>query len=376
MKTQSKRVVLAANTGWYLFNFRRNLIEHLSQEGFEVILIAPIDRYLRELASRGYHTHPIPLDSKSQNPFRELKTSFRLLQLLARLKPAVVLSFTVKPNIYLGISTQLLNLPLLSTVTGLGTAFIAGGLLQKLVVMLYRISQRRCGAIVFQNQDDEEMFKKLEIGSGRKKIIIPGSGVNVDRFPKSKYTHSTDKKILFIGRLLYDKGVSELVEAAKIIAPRYKEKGTVTFQFLGGLAPQNLTSVSPDDVEKWKKFPFIEFLDWADDIRPAINAAYCVVLPSYREGLPKSLIEAGSMGRPVITTNVPGCREVVVNGENGLLCRARSVDDLVSKIEQMLDFGVLDWEKMAESGRRRVEIMFDERVIIKKYLELLAEIQR
>ena len=368
--------MLAANTGWYLFNFRRNLIEHLSQKGFEVILIAPADRYLRELASRGYHTHPVPLDSKSQNPFRELKTSFRLLQLLMRLKPAAVLSFTVKPNIYLGISTQLLNLPLLSTVTGLGTAFIAGGLLQKLVVMLYRISQRRCAAIVFQNQDDEEMFKKLGIGSGRKKIIIPGSGVNVDRFPKSKYTHSTDKKVLFIGRLLYDKGVSELVEAAKIIAPRYKEKGAVTFQFLGGLAPQNLTSVRPDDVEKWKKFPFIEFLDWADDIRPTIKAAYCVALPSYREGLPKSLIEAGSMGRPVIATNVPGCREVVVNGEHGLLCRPRSVDDLVSKIEQMLDFGVLDWEKMAESGRRRVEIMFDERVIIKKYLELLAEIQR
>lgn len=365
-------MVLTSNTGWYLYNFRVNLINRLADRGYKVHLIAPTDKYLIELEKNGFNTHHINIDNKGQNVIKDLKTVFQYTRILREINPDIIFGFTIKPIIYCGFAAAFLKIPIINTVTGLGTAFIAGGFLQHIAIILYKLSQRNTDTIVFQNRSDKEFFLRKRIGIGVPATIIPGSGVDVTRFNVRPLKTKDKKKFLFIGRFLTDKGVREFINAANIIhSNKFKD---VEFQLVGEVTQKNRTSINVSELQEWGKLSFVQIFDWRTDVRPLIEDACCIVLPSYREGLPRTLIEAGAMGRPVIATAVAGCKDVVVDGVTGLLCQPKSSEDLAEKIKIFLNYNSSELEVMCVKARRRVEEEFSQDIILAKYEEILRNL--
>ena len=267
-----------------------------------------------------------------------------------------ILNFTIKPVIYGTFVGRLLGgVPVINTITGLGTAFLSSGFSNVVAKFLYRFTFKYSHLVFFQNPDDQNFFKDLKIISKNNTRLVAGSGVDLIKFKPIKTNKTVNVKILFIGRIISDKGIYELIEAAKIIK---KEYSNVTFTLMGKLGVKNRTSISKNEVDGWVNEKVIEFVAFKDDIRSFIGSSDLVILPSYREGTPKTLIEAASMAKPIIATDVPGCRETVINEESGFLIPPKDQEALN---EAMLKFinepSIIS--SMAEQGRRIVEEKFD-----------------
>ena len=239
---------------------------------------------------------------------------------------------------------------------------------------MYKLALKNSKRVFFQNRDDFELF--LNEGLVEKKIcdILPGSGVDTQKF-KPIQREKKDKffRFLLIARILWDKGIGEYVEAAKIIRQKYKN---VKFQLLGGIGVDNPTAISKKIIDKWVKDEIIEYLGETDDVRKFIYRADCIVLPSYREGTSRVLLESASMEKPLIATNVPGCKEVVEDGINGYLCKVKDSKDLASKMEKMLNLSEENRALMGKKGREKIVKEFDEKIVINKYLETISQILR
>jgi glycosyltransferase involved in cell wall biosynthesis len=239
------------------------------------------------------------------------------------------------------------------------------------MVLLYKLALKRSSCVFFQNQDDRNLFIQKKIVEFEQTHLLPGSGVNLEKFRpslKNQNYHRTQFSFILIARLIKDKGVVEFVEAAKIV---FKYYPTVHFKLLGFLGVQNPTAISNEQITNWQQLPFISYLGQADDVRPFIEASDCVVLPSYREGTPKVLLEAAAMGKPIITTDVPGCRDVVEDNLTGFLCEVRSPQDLALKMCQMIELSADDRSKMGNRGRLKMEKQFNEKIVIDRYLEVI-----
>jgi glycosyltransferase involved in cell wall biosynthesis len=262
----------------------------------------------------------------------------------------------------------LAGVPAIANVSGLGTAFIRGGTFARFVSALYRLAFARSHMVFFQNPDDRDLFLERGIVPNEKARLLPGSGIDLDRFRPAEPLAPGPPTFLFIGRLLADKGVREFVEAAAMTKARYPD---AKFQLLGGLDPQNRTAVPDDELRGWIAGGAVEYLGPTDDVRPYIAKASAVVLPSYREGLPRSLLEGGAMARPLIATDVPGCREVVKGGVTGLLCEARSASSLAAAMARFADMDVDRRQALGNAARAKVATEFNESAVIDAYLEVL-----
>lgn len=363
------KIVLAANTAWYLVNFRLNLAQALQQAGFEVVAVAPPAQCSSQIEAAGVRFVPMPLDRKGNNPLRDFSYFIRMLDLLRREQPSFFLGWTIKPNIYGGFACRLLRIPSIHNISGLGTAFTRESWVTRIAKILYRQSLKRAKVVFFQNPDDLDQFLGLGLVRSKQARRLPGSGVDIVRFlpqPLIKMDRERPFRFLLIARILWDKGIGEYVEAAR----RLKAEGRdVECQMLGFLGDDNVTAVSSDQVADWERAGLIRFLGPKEDVRPQIAEADCVVLPSYREGTPRSLLEAAAMARPIITTDVVGCREVVDDGETGFLCRARDAIDLTEKMGRMMDISQESRATMGERGRVKIELQFDERIVIERYLD-------
>lgn len=365
------RIALVANTSWYLFNFRSRLISALIAQGLSVTVLAPKDEYVSRLgALRVQHAH-LDLDNASTNPIRELVTLARLIALLRRKRPMLILTYTPKVNIYVALTARLLGIPVVANVSGLGSGFISGGLLRSIMLGLYRVALSHPHKVFFQNQDDRTDFIQANLVSSHKTGLLPGSGVDLDRFAPSQKISKSGFAFLLVARLLWDKGVGEFVEAARQLKSRYME---VEFCLLGFLDVQNPSAVFRTKVEQWESEGVVKYLGSTDDVRPYYMEADCVVLPSYREGMPRTLLEASAMARPIITTDVPGCRDAVDDGKTGFLCKARDAVDLAKKMESMILLTPEQRAEMGKAGRAKMELEFDERIVIDQYLEVIKEI--
>ncbi|MFW5613626.1 MAG: glycosyltransferase family 4 protein, partial [Campylobacter hyointestinalis] len=264
-----------------------------------------------------------------------LKTIFELYKLYKQLKPDIVLNFTIKPNIYSSLICRYLKIPCISNITGLGTIFIKQNFITKIAKFLYKIALNKNKSIFFQNDDDKKLFLKYNLISQKNNIdVLPGSGVDLDKFKPSPKVDNDKFIFLFIGRLIRDKGISELIEASIMLGAKYDN---FKIWLLGELGVQNNTAISQDELNGWLKNDFIEYLGTTDNVADIIAKSDCVVLPSYREGTPRSLLEAAAMAKPIITTNTVGCRDVVSDGINGLLCEVANAKDLAGKMEKMLN---------------------------------------
>ena len=368
---KSTKVVIASNSTWSIVNFRTGLIRALLDSGCEVIALAPSDDYVPRLLDLGCRYLPLAMDSKGTHPGRDFLLLWRIWRLLRRERPDVYFGFTVKPNIYGSLAARVLRIPVINTITGLGVVFMRKNWLTLLVRGLYRLSLMRSKMVFFLNEDDRQVFIENGLVRWEKTKRLNGEGVDLDRFKFVPIlNHSDQFRFLLIARMLWDKGVGEYVEAARISKGCFPN---AEFCLLGFLDVQNPSAISRCQMDEWITEDVVRYLGASDDVRAEIANADCIVLPSYyREGIPRALLEASAMGRPIITTDAVGCREVVDDGVNGFLCRYQDVQDLAKKMERMLELSPEARSEMGRRGREKIEREFDERLVIDRYLEVIA----
>lgn len=382
------RIAVIANTSWYLYNFRLSLMQALLAAGHEVVAVGPPDDYVGKLVAAGVRHRAIPLAGASVNPFRELGTVWALHRIFRDESIGVVLSYTPKGNIYAAMAAAMNDLPTVPNVSGLGRVFIRHSPLTWLVKQLYRFTFGRAARAFFQNRDDLELFIRLGLVDEGRSIRLPGSGVNLDRFSPAGLTPIPFADMspgaavgklggreqfvfLLVARLLWDKGVGEYVEAARKVRRKHP---VAEFRLLGFLDVQNPSAIPRSQVEAWVEEGVVSYLGSTDDVLPYLHDADCVVLPSYREGCPRTLLEAAAMAKPLITTDAPGCRDTVDDGVTGFLCRLRDADDLADKMLRMIEMERDRFEAMGRRGREKMMREFDERIVINRYLDVVEGI--
>jgi glycosyltransferase involved in cell wall biosynthesis len=363
-------VVLAANSAWNILNFRRALLEALRAAGWHVIALAPDDGNAGAIRALGAEFEPIRVDSSGTSPLRDARLFRDYLAVLRRLRPQAFLGFTVKPNVYGSLAARLLGIRTINNISGLGTAFMGRGPLNRLVIGLYRLALRQSHRVFFQNPNDLSLFIGQGLVRAGQASLVPGSGIDLERFRPSLRPSAPGRpfRFLFVGRLLRDKGLVEYAQAARLLRPAWPQ---VEFAILGFAGSDNRSAVPIAEVERWQSEGIVEYLGDTDDVRPFLADADCVVLPSYREGLPRSLLEAAAMAKPMVATDVPGCRDIVVDGESGLLCDARSSASLGAAMEAMLRLDPVERQAMGARGREKVEREFDQQIVVDAYLEAL-----
>lgn len=367
------KVAIVLNTSWNIYNFRMNFVKTLLARGYEVHTIAPHDNYTHFLEEAGCTHHDVTMDSRGVNPIKDTALFFELLGIYRKLRPDVILHFTIKPNVYGTLAASILKIPTINNVCGLGTVFLKKNLVSVVAMTLYKLAFLFPKKVFFQNSDDLNLFLDRNLIPKQSADLIPGSGIDLRRFQPMEFKRNKVFTFLLISRLITDKGILEYVQAIENL----KQKGfTGRFQLLGAKDPEHQRGIQLSVINHWISSGTVEYLGTTDDVRAFIQMADCIVLPSYREGAPRTLLEAASSSKPIIATDVPGCHHVVVDNHNGLLCKIKSADDLAEKMEKMSNLDDLTLRKFGENGRKKIEIQFDEQLVIDKYLKELDTLRK
>jgi glycosyltransferase involved in cell wall biosynthesis len=364
-----KKVLILANSLEGLYNFRKELLERLIEENYEVTLSAPFFKekleYFKDLDCDYIET---PIDLRGVNPFRDAKLLLKYYNILKQVKPDIVLTYTIKPNIYGGIISRLQKVPYITNITGLGTAVETESILQKIVLFLYKISQKDAKQVFFQNKENQDFMLKRNIVKTSR--LIPGSGVDLERFPVLNYPvdfGNDPTRFLFIGRVMKEKGIEQYLEAAKAIK---KKHSNTEFHVVGNCEEEYL-----ELLKELEQKDIIKYHGSQDDIRKFHQISHCTIHPSYYpEGMSNVLLESAASGRPIITTDRAGCREIADDEVNGYVVEQKNSTYLIEKIENFL---MLTYEKRKEmglKGREKVEKEFDRNIIIKEYLKEINRI--
>lgn len=361
-------IALSINTSWNLVNFRSNLIARLQREGYAVVALSPDDADRDALLALGVRHIAVPIDGTGLSPIRDLALTLRYWRILRDVRPVAFLGWTIKPNVYGSLAAQALGIPVINNISGLGTAFIRIGLLTRLVRCLYRLALARSATVFFQNPHDRDQFVAQRLVAARRTALLPGSGIDLARFAPAPLP-APPLVFLMVARLLRDKGVREFAAAARIVRA---ERTDAAFRLLGVLDVGNRTAIHRAEVERWRRDGVLDYLGAATDVRPHLAAASVVVLPSYREGMPRALLEAAAMGRPLIATDVPGCTEIARAGENALLCAVRDADALADAMRAMLALSPAQRAAMGARSRAIAEAEFDVALVEQRYLEAIA----
>lgn len=366
------KIVFSSNISWSIYNFRLKLLKSLQEEGHDIYTVAFKDEYSAKLVNEGFNFNPIKLNNNATNPLEDLKTIYTYYTIYKQINPDVICHNAIKPNIYGTIAAGMLNIPVVNNISGLGTLFIRKSFSTRIAKLLYKLSQKKASKIFFQNHDDLNLFVQNKLIDKSRAQVIPGSGVDTSRFiPNADSNEDSHFQFLFIGRLLYDKGIREYIEAIKLLKDKYPN---VIFNVLGPLYVNNATAISKETLDSWIQDNLIIYLGQTDVVEKVMGMADCVVLPSYREGMSKVLIEASSMGLPIVTTNVPGCRDVVINNETGFLCEVKDSKDLADKMEKVLLMSKAKRKEMGWEARKRALEVFDEKIIINHYKQAISSV--
>ena len=366
-------IVISYNGCWYVWNTRRPLIKALLEKGCQVTIVAPRDEYTDKLTAMGLGYREISMDPKGLNPLADLKTLKEFRQIYRELSPDAVLQYTIKPNIYGSIAAGKLNIPAVNNITGLGSVFDKSGPLQTMVRVLYRFAFSRVYRVFFQNDDDKELFLSSRLVSKKQTDLLPGSGVNPEYFSPRPRPEGPFR-FLYVGRLLKAKGVEDFISAAEILKPEYPD---TEFVLVGPYDATDPYMVDKSVLDKAIEKGTVEWKGATDEIRDPLAEAGCVVLPSkYREGIPRSLLEAAAMGKPLIAADSIGTREPVQNGVNGYLCSPGNPTDIASKMRAVLELSPEKLEHMGHASREIAVSRFDEAIVINKYLKVVDEIIR
>ncbi|MGL5545044.1 MAG: glycosyltransferase family 4 protein [Cetobacterium sp.] len=366
------KIFFTANVLWDIYIFRYGVIKSLIDDGHEVAVIAPFDERINFEKELGIRHIPIELSMRGVNPLKDFKLFLQLNRIYDKENPDIVFHYTIKPNIYGTLAAKIAGIKNIAILTGLGYSFVQGGIVSTIAKGLYKFSLRYSNEVWVLNRDDKETLINQRIVSTEKIFILPGEGVDTEKFSPIERIKNKELIFLMVARAFYDKGIREYVEAAKIINNKgYKVK----FCFLGALGGSAANGVDSLKMDEYVKDGVLEYLGHRKDVEAVINASDCIVLPSYREGISKVLMEAASMEKPIIASNVTGCKEIVDDGINGYLVNVKDSIDLADKIEKFI---VLPLEKrniMGKKGREKILKEFDEKIIIEIYRRKLWNLQ-
>ena len=371
------KVLILVNAAWNIVNFRSHLVRGLVAAGFDVVAVAPGDAHAEAVRQLGCRFVPLSMDSGGTNIMRDALLLMRCVRMMRSERPDVVLSYTVKPNIYGSFAARIAGVPIVNSVEGLGATFIRTGWLTRFVSLLYKASMAHSSVVFFLNPDDRREFMSRALIRPEQARDIAGAGIDLEEFRPDEPPAGSARAqpagctFLLIARMLYDKGIGEFVEAAQAVRRSHPD---ARFQLLGFLDVENPAAISREQMNRWVEAGWVEYLGQTSDVRPFIRQADCVVLPSYREGLPRTLIEASAMGKPVVATDVPGCREVVDDGVTGLLCEPRDAADLASKLSTIAALGADARSAMGLKGREKVARTYDVRTVIETYLQTIRTV--
>ena len=363
-----KRILFVDNTAHHLYG-QMHLMLAFKNIGYEVIALIPDDKnYFSKIQANEIKCYSIYIAGKSLNPFKDLKLIFTLRKVFKKIKPNLICSFTIKPNLYASIIARQQNIPIITNVTGLGYVFLKNNWLAKFVSFLYKFAYHRASQVFFQNKDDRILLEQAKIFSKNTTLsVIPGSGVNLNKFNYVGLTNTTKIKFLFSGRLLWDKGILELIEAFKAVRNKYLG---ISLTFIGNYFLENPNAVLPEQIEAWVQDGVIKYLGMIDNVFEVMSQVDCIVLPSYyREGVPRVLMEACSMGKPIITVDNVGCRDVIEDGINGFMAKPRDIQSLADAMIRFIELPFAQKQQLGINGRKKMEQEFDQRIVVNKYLE-------
>ena len=371
------RIVLVASIAWTLWNYRLALIHALESVGYEVILIAADDASRLKL-ERNTNAKFIPLRHINRSSLSPL-TNFRLLMelyfLLRRVKPDVVLCFTIRPNTLGNFAASALGIPCISIIEGMGISGSTRHWLRWIMQTMYRLAFRSAKKVIFLNKDDQHEFVQKQIVSAAKSVLIHGPGIDLVHFsPRPNTETSSSMVFLFVARLLSEKGIREFVAAARILKMKGKK---AEYRVLGSTDAGNPTSIKESELKEWVNEGIIQYYGFKDDVRPFIASADVLVLPSYyREGVPRAVLEAMAMGKMIITTDNVGCRDTVENGENGYLVPPRDAAALALTMKKVLGHTTAEIQLMGEKSRKKAETEFADRLVLPQYLSIIHSLLR
>jgi len=364
------KILIFTNKFEYLKR-KKNFINKLIENGLEVLVLATNDKYSEQVKSFGCKILNIGISRKGKNPLYEIILLAKLFFILFKIKPNLILNFTIKPVIYGSIVASFLNIRVINTMTGLGTYFFDKNFFNKFFIVLFKFSQRNSDIIYSQNKDDERFLKNLNLKK-TKILYNPGSGVDLKYFKETNYPKE-NTNFLLVSRMLWNKGIKEYVEAAKIIK---KKNSKINFQLAGPIDTENEFSIPAEQIKIWVNEGYIKYLGEVQNIAQYISESSCLVLPSYREGLPRSLLEGAAMSRPIIATDVPGCRDIVKHNFNGFLCKTQDIDSLVNVLNKFISLSFEKKADMGKKGRITVEKEFNEDFVYNNYLDQIKKILR
>ena len=356
------KIVIIANNSNGLYLFRRQLISALIDQGHEVIALTPFDTDVDNLKGLGAKLVETPIDRRGTNPIRD----YSLMQLykkeLKRIKPYLVITYTIKPNVYGGMVCRQLKIPYAANITGLGTAFEGTGMLRKVATVLNKAALKKAKVVFFENSENRDVFVNDGIVEKEKTHVLHGAGVDLNHFPYQPYPNNQEFKFLFIGRVMKEKGVDELLESMKSLVG---EGVHCSLDILGYYEEDY-----KDKLDEAVKDGWLRYHGNKPDVRPFIAACDCFVLPSYHEGMANTNLECASSGRPIITSNIPGCKEAIVDG-SGLLCEPKSVESLYLAMKKMIVFSREERERMGRAGRKHMEDVFDKEKVVAETIKHL-----
>ena len=361
------KIMIFSNSSWSIFNFRLGLIRSLIADGHQIVMLSAHDSYAQFLYKFGT-VYTVPLKARGINPFNEIFSIFSIIKVFTLDRPDIVLTFTIKPNIYGSLIARLFNIQVVNNITGLGQGFLYKGVFLFFFKCISKISFAKSKRVFFQNLSDKNFFCNAGIVNENNVDILPGSGVDLTKFsycapkPNRKFT------FMFVSRILLEKGVLEFVAAARNIRHLYPNSKF----FLVGSILHEQGQITSIDILKWVNDGVIEYRGHIDNVKIILAKADCVVLPSfYMEGTPKILLEAAAIGRPLITTNIPGCNDIVKDGVNGYLCKPRDIKTLFKAMERLIKMPLKKRVEMGINSRKIAEAKYDEKIVIKKYKKII-----
>lgn len=359
-----KKIVVAANNSGGLYGFRKELLCDFLKKNVEVVCFTPFDVDVEKLEELGVKLVETPIDRRGLNPIKDILLFFKYLKLIKREKPDLVVTYTIKPNIYASIASKLLHVEYANNITGLGTAFQNDGLLRKIVVALYKIAFSKSKVVFFENIENLNTIVDLGIIDREKACLLNGAGVNLEEFNFVNYPSQSDvTKFLFMGRVMAEKGVNELFEAMQRL---YKNGYNFELDVLG-----NYEEDYENIINKYENDGWLKYHGYQNDVKPFIEKAHCFVLPSWHEGMANTNLECAAMGRPLITSNIHGCLEAVVENKSGYLCERKNANSLYDCLKKFIELPYDQKVEMGKQSRIHMEEVFDKTKVVDETIKKL-----
>ena len=359
------KIFFTANVLWDIYIFRGGVIKALVEEGHDVTVIAPYETRIDIVKELGVKVINIKLNKRGMNPVEDLKLLVELYKIYKKEKPDIIFHYTIKANIYGTLAAHFAKIKSVAVLTGLGYAFVTNSFVSKIAKFLYKLSLPFAQEVCVLNEDDKNLLVSEKIIKPEKVFILPGEGINTERFCPMEKSRSSEKTIfLMIARAFFDKGVKEYTEAAENIKKLYPD---TEFQFLGALGGNSVSGIDENQMKSFVDKGILNYLGTVNDVREVIKNADCIVLPSYREGISRTLLEGAAMEKPLIASNVTGCKEIIIDGVSGFLAEPKNSQDLTEKIKKFLMLSNEERISFGKTGRKHIINNFDEKIVIDIY---------